>query len=138
MKESMLKEKEKDFEAKKSDGEEVMLQQLTILKSAQFVQMEETATSQYMTEDEDGFEENRSAGQGEMLAGEESVIFGLEKQAHQNKEMALAFFKEREMLKTMNKILMMKVKECQQRETCRKNKERKLVEVIEEIKKYCC
>ena len=131
MKESMLKEKEKDFEAKKSDGKEVMLQQLTILKSAQFVQMEETA----MTEEEDGLEENRSAGPGEMLA-EESVIFGLEKQAHQNKEMALAFFKEREMLKTENKILRMKLKEYQQRETCWKNMERKLFEVIEEMKKY--
>ena len=136
--EETFKEKENYFEAKKAYGEVVMLQQLTNLKSAQLVQMDETAISQYVTEEEDGVEEKRFEGQGEMLAEEESVILGLEKQAHQIKEMALAFFKEREMLKTENKILIMKVKECQQRETCRKNKERKLVEVIEEIKKYCC
>ena len=123
-KEETLKEKENSFEAKKACGEEVMLQRLTSLKSAEFVQMEESAISQYITEEENGFVENRSAAQGEMLAGEESVILGLEKQAHQNKEMALAFFKEREMWKTENTILLMKVKECQQRETCWKNKER--------------
>ena len=48
--EETLKEKENYFEAKKAYGEVVMLQQLKNLKSAQLVQMDETAISQYVTE----------------------------------------------------------------------------------------